>query len=78
MQPAMKLKKSDSVEMEPIAPGGAVIADRFKLDVPAVDDGPKESAIGATIGALAALAAAAMLGAAAALMYVNWGEVQAL
>ncbi len=74
----MKLKKAESAETEetPAAPtGGAVIADRFKLDVDpnAGKSGPAGvNKTAALIAFLASLAAAAMVGAVAAMMYVNW------
>ena len=78
----MKLKKSDSGSPQPSAPapsaGGAVIADRFKLDV---DDGAgkdpagvgKTAAMCALIGSLACIA---MLGVVAWLLYQNWELVK--
>ena len=74
---AMKLKKSDDIDTEaPTMPvtGGAVIADRFKLDV---DDGaPKGPAgvgkVGATFALIGSLAAIAALGLIAWLLYQNW------
>ena len=73
----MKLKKPESAENEePTAPaptGGAVIADRFKLDAEPVQNGPAGvNRTAALIAFLASLAAAAMVGAVAAMMYVNW------
>ena len=73
----MKLKKSDdgAETTVPAAPtGGAVIADRFKLDV---DDGASKGPAGvgkmgamcALIGSLASIAA---LGLIAWLLYQNW------
>ncbi len=73
----MKLKKSDSgaeTSAPALAPGGAVIADRFKLDV---DDGAgkgpagvgKTAALCALIGSVACIA---MLGVVAWLLYQNW------
>ena len=74
----MKLKKSDdgvdtSASTVP-ASGGAVIADRFKLDV---DDGASKGPAGvgkmgamcALIGSLASIAALALI---AWLLYQNW------
>ena len=79
--PAMKLKKSDegAETPAPAAPtGGAVIADRFKLDV---DDGaPKGPAgvgkVGATFALIGSLAAIAALGIVAWLLYRNWELVK--
>ena len=73
----MKLKKSDdgvdtSASTVP-ASGGAVIADRFKLDV---DDGAKGPAgvskVGAMCALIASLASIAALGFVAWLLYQNW------
>ena len=75
--PAMKLKKAEegAETLTPVAPaGGAVIADRFKLDV---DDGASKGPAGvgkmgamcALIGSLASIAA---LGLIAWLLYQNW------
>ncbi len=69
----MKLKKSS--EPETIAPlpatgDGAVIADRFKLDLG--DAAPKaKSSMGATIALVAALAGVGLIGATAWLIYQN-------
>lgn len=73
----MKLKKSDSgAEQSAPAPatGGAVIADRFKLDVDnGAGNGPagvgKTAATCALIGTLVCIA---MLGVVAWLLYQNW------
>ena len=77
---AMKLKKSDDgVDTSaPAAPtGGAVIADRFKLDV---DDGAKGPAgvgkVGATCALIGSLAAIAALGIVAWLIFQNWELVK--
>ena len=77
---AMKLKKSDDgVDTSaPAAPtGGAVIADRFKLDV---DDGAKGPAgvgkVGATCALIGSLAAIAALGVVAWLIFQNWELVK--
>ncbi len=74
----MKLKKSDN-GAEPAAlaapgTGGAVIADRFKLDIDAgVSKGPagvgKTAAMCALIGTLVSIA---ILGVVAWLLYQNW------
>ena len=74
----MKLKKSDdgvdtSAPAVP-ASGGAVIADRFKLDV---DDGASKgpagvSKTGAMCALIGTLASIAMLGVVAWLLYQNW------
>lgn len=73
----MKLKKSDAGEIDgsttAATTGSAIIADRFKLDMEPVDKGPQGvNKIAALIAFLASLAAAAMVGAVAAMMYVNW------
>ena len=77
---AMKLKKSDDVDTEaPTLPamGGAVIADRFKLDV---DDGakgpPGVGKVGATCALIGSLAAIAALGIVAWLIFQNWELVK--
>ena len=73
----MKLKKSDNgaESPAPAAPtGGAVIADRFKLDIDAgASKGPagvgKTAAMCALIGTLVSIA---ILGVVAWLLYQNW------
>ena len=79
--PAMKLKKADdgAETPAPAAPtGGAVIADRFKLDV---DDGASKGPAGVgKVGAMCALvgslAAIAALGIVTWLLYQNWELVK--
>ena len=78
---AMKLKKADdgAESFAPAAPatGGAVIADRFKLDV---DDGakgpPGVGKVGATCALIGSLAAIAALGVVAWLIFQNWELVK--
>jgi len=74
----MKLRKADDgAELSaPAAPstGGAVIADRFKLDL---DDGASKgpagvSKMGAMFALIGSLASIAMLGLVAWLLYQNW------
>ena len=74
----MKLKKADDgAELSaPVAPvtGGAVIADRFKLDV---DDGASKGPagvgkVGAMCALIGSLASIAALGLIAWLLYQNW------
>ena len=63
----MKLKKSDATEMDALNP---VEPAAFDMEPTAA---PKSSGGVATlIAVLASLAAAAMVGAVAAMMYVNW------
>ena len=74
----MKLKKSDE-GAEPSAPaapvtGGAVIADRFKLDL---DDGSSKGPagvgkVGAMCALIGSLASIVALGLVAWLLYQNW------
>ena len=77
----MKLRKTGSDEQTTTAAptGGAVIADRFKLDVdPSVgkpDGVGKTSALLALLGSLATIA---MLGIVAGLMYLNWDMIKDL
>ena len=77
----MKLRKTGSDEQTTAAPptGGAVIADRFKLDMDPNAGKPdgvgKTSALIALLGSLAAIA---MLGVVAGLMYMNWEMVKDL
>jgi hypothetical protein len=67
----MKLKKVESTETD--ESGAAAIADRFKLDAVPVQTGPAGvNKTAALIAFLASLAAAAMVGAVAAMMYLNW------
>jgi len=73
----MKLKRSDASENDELATapttGTAIIADRFKLDMEPAAAGPAGvNKTAALIAFLASLAAAAMVGAVAAMMYVNW------
>ncbi len=77
----MKLRKTGSDEHTTIAApapaGGAVIADRFKLDVD--PNAGKPAGVGKTsalIALLGSLAAIALLGTVAALMYMNWELIQ--
>ena len=74
----MKLKKADdgAEQFAPAAPatGGAVIADRFKLDV---DDGASKGPagvgkVGAMCALIGSLASIAALGIIAWLLYQNW------
>ena len=77
----MKLRKTGSDEQTTTAAptGGAVIADRFKLDMDPNAGKPdgvgKTSALIALLGSLAAIA---MLGVVAGLMYMNWEMVKDL
>ena len=79
--PAMKLKKADdgADNFAPAAPttGGAVIADRFKLDV---DEGAKGPAgvgkVGAACALIGSLVTIAALGMVAWLLYQNWELVK--
>lgn len=70
----MKIKKNSSAEGAAPVTGGAVIADRFKLDVD-TDAGKSVAGVNktaATIAMCAALVSVALVGAVAALMYFNW------
>jgi hypothetical protein len=77
----MKLRKTGSDDQTTVATtaptGGAVIADRFKLDVDPNAGNPngvgKTSALIALLGSLAAIA---MLGVVAGLMYLNWDMIK--
>ena len=76
----MKLRKTGSDE-QPTAPtpptGGAVIADRFKLDVDPNAGKPKGvGKTSALIALLGSLAAIALLATTAALMYMNWDLIK--
>lgn len=77
----MKLRKTGSDEQTTTAAptGGAVIADRFKLDVDPNAGKPdgvgKTSALLALLGSLATIA---MLGIVAGLMYLNWDMIKDL
>ena len=73
----MKIKKNSSTEGAAPSSGGAIIADRFKLDVDPRAQGP--AGVGktaATIAMVAALISMALMGAVAALMYVNWDLIR--
>ena len=75
----MKLWKTGSDEQTaaPAPTGGAVITDRFKLDMDPNAGNPngvgKTSALIALLGSLAAIA---MLGVVAGLMYLNWDMIK--
>lgn len=76
----MKLRKTGSDEQTTVAAaptGGAVIADRFKLDMDPNAGKPdgvgKTSALIALLGSLATIA---MLGIVAGLMYLNWDMIK--
>ena len=77
----MKLRKTGSDDQTTVATsaptGGAVIADRFKLDIDPNAGKPdgvgKTSALIALLGSLAAIA---MLGVVAGLMYLNWDMIK--
>ena len=57
--------------------GGAVIADRFKLDAGPSEKGPEGvGKTSAMIAMVAALVSMALMGVVAALMYVNWDLVK--
>ena len=79
--PAMKLKKADdgAESFAPAAPttGGAVIADRFKLEVAEGAKGPAGvGKMGATCAFIASLVAIAALGIVAWLLYDSWNLVK--
>ena len=77
----MKLRKTGSDEQTTVAAptGGAVIEDRFKLDMDSSAGKPdgvgKTSALIALLGSLATIA---MLGIVAGLMYLNWDMIKDL
>ena len=77
----MKLKKAEPAALEAEAPtspttGGAVIADRFKLDV--AEDAPKGGAskVMTIIGVVVAFLALAAAGTVVALMHQNWQLIE--
>ena len=74
----MKIKKNSVPESPAPSTGGAVIADRFRLDLdPNAGKGP--AGVGKTAAAIAmtaALISTALMGAVAALMYVNWDLIK--
>ena len=78
----MKLKKAEPAAVETEAPtaattGGAVIADRFKLD--AVEDAGASGGTGkimTIIGVVVALLALAASGTVVALMHQNWQLIE--
>jgi len=78
----MKLRKTGSDEQTTTAApttGGAVIADRFKLDMDT--NAGKPDGVGKTaalIALLSSLATIAMLGIVAGLMYMNWDMIKDL
>ncbi|MGN0852841.1 MAG: hypothetical protein ACI4Q3_05645 [Kiritimatiellia bacterium] len=77
----MKLRKSEN-EPAPAATatqtGGAVIADRFKLDID-MNASKGSSGVGTAasmVALICSLASIAMLGTVAALMYMNWELIE--
>ena len=74
----MKLRKTGSEETAAGTPmGGPMIADRFKLDMaPAAGASEGVGKTGSLIALLCSLAAIAMLGIVAALMYFNWEAIK--
>ncbi len=69
----MKIKKSSPAEGGAPAAGGAVIADRFKLDVePEVKTTAGVNKTATSIAMFAALVSLGLMGTVAALMYFNW------
>ena len=73
----MKIKKSKAMTVQPGAAGGAAIADRFKLDVPA---GPsaKNGTVNKTAALVALVAGIACLAAVGVLAYLLWDHWQFL
>ena len=63
----MKLKKSDATEMDALNPAEPAAFDMGPAASPKSSGG-----VATLIAVLASLAAAAMVGAVAAMMYVNW------
>ena len=74
----MKMRKTCSEETAAGIPmGGSMIADRFKLDMaPAAGASEGVGKTGSLIALLCSLAAIAMLGIVAALMYFNWEAIK--
>jgi hypothetical protein len=74
----MKIKKNSGSESSAPTTSGAVIADRFKLDVD--PNANKEPAgvnkTAAAIAMVAALTSMVLMGVVAALMYVNWDLIK--
>jgi len=70
----MKIKKNSGPEAAAPTAGGAVIADRFRLDVDSnASKGPAGvNKTAAAIAMTAALISMVLVGVVAALMYVNW------
>lgn len=74
----MKIKtNSNKGATAATVPGGAIIADRFRLD--ADPNAGRPDGVGKTsamIAMIAALLTTALMGAVAALMYVNWDLIK--
>ena len=71
----MKLKKSAEAEMpaaQPAAGGGAVIADRFKLDMTEPAKKPAAGGPASTIAAVAGLLALAVAGILTYILWQHW------
>lgn len=71
----MKLKKVETSGVNDIPEMGDVSADAQMLDLGAPQSAPSSGGVGAMIAFIASLAAAALIGATAAMMYVNWGLI---
>ncbi len=82
ISPAMKLKRPETqsaandAPAEPTQAGGAVIADRFKLDAVQEDGKSGPNKVATMIAFLGALLALAAVGTVAALMYQNWQLIE--
>lgn len=77
----MKLRKAENESASTTTTtqmGGAVIADRFKLDVDtSANKGPAGvGKVASMIALICSLASLAMLGTVAALMYMNWELIE--
>lgn len=70
----MTIKKAKAPEMEPVAAneGGAVIADRFKLDAPDPAAGKAKGGVLATITLIVSLVALGVAGALTFVIYQHW------
>ncbi len=75
----MKIKKPSPAGAPAPAPGGAVVADRFKLDMPQSAPAPSGGAkIFTTVSLVAALASLAILGLMVMYMSQSWDQIRFL
>lgn len=74
----MKIKKNNAAHIPAAAPGGsgAIMADRFKLDVPAAKPASSSSGPFTIVALVAAILAVAFLGGMVFFLNSSWGQMQ--